>query len=361
MYPIYLYVCAFGTAVFITVLSVPVVKRIALYFHFVDIPNSRKVHTKVMPRLGGVSIALGFAAGFLVLQPHSPYLPAFIIGALIVIGTGILDDKYNLPARLKFIAQIIAAIVFVSNGPVINFVSIPFIGYIQFGWVSYPLTIFWIIMVTNAINLIDGLDGLADGVSSIALISLLIMAIINHQVLAVALTIILLGGTLGFLVFNFHPARIFMGDCGSMFIGYTIAAISVAGLFKSLTLFSLILPIIILAVPIFDTFLAFTRRLMNGQNVFKPDNQHLHHRLITAGFSHRTTVLIIYVISLFFNISAIILSKSIQWGGLLILVLCVTMLQFIVELVDVLNHKRKPIIKTVKKLAALKETLRGEK
>lgn len=361
MYPFHTLAAAFGISFIVTILSIPFVTRFALYFHFVDTPNARKVHTKQMPRLGGLSIALGFAAGLLYLLPGYSYMPAFLLGAVIIVGTGMVDDRFQLPARIKFAAQLAAAVIFVSLGPLIEFINIPFIGYIEFGWISYPITVFWIITVTNAINLIDGLDGLASGVSSIALSSLLFMAVLEQQTYVMALTIILLGGTIGFLMFNFHPAKIFMGDSGSMFIGYTIGVISVAGLFKSLTLFSLLIPIIILAVPIFDTVFAVIRRLMKRQKLSTPDKLHLHHRLLALGFSHRMTVLIIYTISFFFSVAAVILSKSFLWGSLLVITLCLAMLQLFAELADVLNQRRKPIVDSVKKLVTIGEASKANK
>lgn len=356
MYSFETYAAGFGMAFLVTILSVPIIKGIAMQFRIVDRPNARKMHTTLMPRLGGVSIVFGFTAGFLYLHPHSPYMPAFLAGASIIVLTGILDDKFGLSARTKLAAQFASATILVTTGPLIEYVNIPFIGYIEFGWACYPITIFWIIAITNAINLIDGLDGLATGVSSIALSSLLIMAILNQQALVIALTVILLGGTVGFLLFNFHPARIFMGDSGSLFIGYTIAVISITGLFKSLTLFSLIIPIMILAVPIFDTFFAIIRRILNKQHLFKPDKQHLHHRLLAAGFNHKITVLIIYAISIFCSASAIIFSKSFLWGSLIIAGLLLLMMQFIAELIGILNHRRKPILDTVRRLIAVMAT-----
>ncbi|HET7577922.1 MAG TPA: MraY family glycosyltransferase, partial [Bacillales bacterium] len=161
MYPFHIYAVAFGIAMIVTILTIPFVTQVALHFHFVDTPNERKVHTKKMPRLGGIAIILGFTAGFLFLQPDSPYIPAFLAGGIIIATAGILDDKFSLTPWVKLAAQTLAALVFVSFGPVIDFVNIPFIGYYEFGWISYPLTILWLVTVTNAINLIDGLDGLA--------------------------------------------------------------------------------------------------------------------------------------------------------------------------------------------------------
>jgi len=346
---------AFIIALIVTVITTPIVKKIALKFNIVDIPNEpRKIHKKKMPYLGGVAIALGFFVGFIFQRPDLPSTWTFLGGAFIVLFTGIIDDKFNLPAKYKLLGQILAALLVVLSGVTVDFIQFPVIGRIEFGWWQYPITILWIVGITNAINFIDGLDGLAGGVSSIALGSMLVMGIMNQQSLAIALSVILLGSTIGFLFFNSYPAKIFMGDSGSMFIGYTMAYISIIGLFKSFTIFSLIIPIIILAVPIFDTSFAIVRRIIRGQKISTPDRSHLHHCLLKLGFSHRTTVLIIYVISLIFGLSAIIFSRSILWGSLIILALSFIMIRFTVEILDTWNNRKKPLINAVKKLQGTK-------
>ena len=350
------YTLAFVIALAVTVITTPIVRKIAFKFNIVDKPNERKVHQKTMPYLGGVSIALGFFAGYLFLIPqidslHASSLTAFVVGGLIILATGIIDDKYTLPPKYKLFGQILAAVLVVISGFTVDFIQLPMIGKIEFGWLSIPLTILWIVGITNAINFIDGLDGLAAGVSSIALCSMLVMSIINDQVLAIGFSVILIGGTIGFLFFNIHPAKIFMGDSGSMFIGYTMAIISVLGLFKSITVFSLIVPIIILAVPIFDTSFAIVRRIAKGQKISSPDKLHLHHRLLSMGFSHRTTVFIIYVISMFFGIAAVVFSRSVLWGSLFILFLLIALIRFTVEMINVFNDKKKkPLLKVIKKI-----------
>ncbi|MBM7645049.1 UDP-GlcNAc:undecaprenyl-phosphate GlcNAc-1-phosphate transferase [Scopulibacillus daqui] len=351
------YTFAFFISLIVTIMATPIVKRVAIRFNFVDNPNDRKIHKQAMPYLGGIAIAIGFFAGYIFLKPISPVLPAFILGAILILITGAIDDKWSISPKYKLLAQLIVAIIVVSSGVSIDFITFPILGHIDFGWWSYPITIFWIVGMMNAINLIDGLDGLACGVSAIALSSMLVMAIINAQLLAISLSVILLGSMLGFLFFNSHPASIFMGDTGSLFIGYTLSIISIIGLFKSITIFSLILPIIILAVPILDTSLAIIRRLLSGQKISSPDRSHLHHRLIDFGFSHRTTVYIIYTISFLFGLAAIIFTKSIIWGSLLILGLCIVMLQFTIEIINVLKtDRKKPLLNFVKKFVLAHQT-----
>jgi len=277
------YSLALIIALIVTVITTPIVKRIALKYNIVDIPNDpRKIHTRKMPYLGGVAIALGFVAGFIYLQPNLPSTWAFLAGGFVILATGIIDDKVSLPARYKMLGQILAALIVVFSGVTVDFIQFPVIGRIEFGWWQYPITIVWIVGITNAINFIDGLDGLAGGVSSIALGSTIVMGILEQQTLAIALSVILLGATIGFLFFNSYPAKIFMGDSGAMFIGYTMAYISIIGLFKSFTIFSLIIPIIILAVPIFDTSFAIVRRILRGQKNFHTGSLTLTSLLIKA-------------------------------------------------------------------------------
>lgn len=349
------YIIAFIISFLVTIVSTPLVKTLALKLGAVDTPNLRRINKKAMPSMGGLSIIFGFLAGYLYLWPESDYMVAILIGVAIIAVIGIVDDKISLQPKYKLLGEIVAAVVVVGSGLHIEFVNIPFFGQIDFGWVGIPITIFWIVGITNAINLIDGLDGLASGVSSIALTTLLIMAVIDFRILAIALSVILLAGTLGFLFFNTHPAKIFMGDTGALFIGYMIAVISVSGLFKSLTLFSLIIPVIILGVPILDTSFAIIRRLLKRQKLSTPDKSHLHHYLLALGFSHRATVYIIYTISIFFAASAIILSKSVLWGSLFIIFLLLIMLQFTTEIVGIWKNRKTPLIDTVKKIVLISQ------
>ncbi|WEG13589.1 MraY family glycosyltransferase [Pullulanibacillus sp. KACC 23026] len=343
-------VIAFIISLVMTVISTPIMMVIAVKLDIVDRPTEdRKIHKKAMPYLGGIAIAIGFFSGFLYLHPFMPSTWAFVIGALLLIITGVIDDKISLSPRLKLMIQIIAAVIVTVYGVKITSLQLPHFGYIQLGWFSYPLTILWIVGLTNAMNLIDGLDGLASGVSSIALGALLVMGILNYQTLAISLSVMLLGGTLGFLFFNVHPAKIFMGDAGSMFIGYIIAVISILGLFKSITFFSVIIPIVVLAVPIFDTSFAIIRRALKHQKLSAPDKGHLHHCLMELGFSHGTTVYIIFLISLFFGIAGVIFSRSILWGSIIILLAGTVMIRFSMEMFTSF-HSKKPLVNAVKRL-----------
>ncbi|WP_078429750.1 glycosyltransferase family 4 protein [Alkalihalobacterium alkalinitrilicum] len=344
MLPLYIYVIAFIIAFTVTIVSTPFVKKLAIKIGATDRPETRKVHEKIMPRLGGLAIVLGFVAGILVIRPESQFIVPIMMGAFIIVVLGILDDKYTLRANSKLVGQILAASVVVFSGLKIDMINLPFTGEIYFGIWSYPFTILWIVGITNAINLIDGLDGLAAGVSSIALTSILVMAVLDGQLLAIALSVVLIGSTLGFLVHNFYPAKIFMGDTGSLFLGYLISVISITGLFKNLTFISLVIPVIILAIPIFDTLFAIIRRIVNKKKISAPDKKHLHYCLLEMGFSHRKTVLIIYGVSAFFGISAIIFSTTAQWLSVFIILFLLLVIQISAELVGIMDNKKKPLI-----------------
>ncbi|MFY3791575.1 glycosyltransferase family 4 protein [Ureibacillus sp. MALMAid1270] len=332
-----------------SILLTPLVKRLAFKIGAVDAPNHRKVHSRIMPRLGGLAIYLSFVIGLVILRPESEYTIAIVLAATIIIITGILDDMYEISAKAKMLGQLVAALIIVFYGDIqIDMINLPFGGEMDFGLLSIPLTILWIVGITNAINLIDGLDGLAAGVSTIALITLSTMAFImgnNPFVLAVAA--LLAFSTLGFLFFNFHPAKIFMGDTGALFLGFMIAVLSLLG-FKNVTVVSFIIPVIMLGVPISDTFFAIVRRLRNGQRWSDPDKSHLHHRLIDIGFSHRQTVLIIYGIAAMFGLFAIIFSMAKIWGAILLVTVILVALELFVEIIGLAGKNYRPLIKLAK-------------
>jgi UDP-GlcNAc:undecaprenyl-phosphate/decaprenyl-phosphate GlcNAc-1-phosphate transferase len=331
-----------------SILITPIVKKLAFRLGATDSPDKRKVHEKVMPRMGGLAIYITFLIGLIISNPDSPYHWAIITGSVIIILTGILDDIYNLAARVKLVSQIAAALVVVVWGGIdVDFINLPFDGKLQFGVLSVPITILWIVGVTNAINLIDGLDGLAAGVSSIALISISGMAIVMGDVYVMTIGFILLASTLGFLVYNFHPAKIFMGDTGALFLGYMIAVLSLLG-FKNVTFISFIVPIIILGVPMTDTLFAIIRRLVNKTPLAAPDKSHLHHRLLDHGFTHRQTVLLIYAISALFGLTGFIFSFTTMWGSMLILLVIILSIELIVESVGLVDKNYKPLLNMVR-------------
>ena len=270
-----------------SILLTPLVKKLAFKLGAMDKPEQRKVHQKVMPRMGGLAIYISFVIGALVINPDKAYHYPILLGSAIIIVTGMLDDIYNLSAKVKFLAQTLAAVIVVIWGGVqVEFINLPFGGKLEFGFLDIPITILWIVGITNAMNLIDGLDGLASGVSSIALFTITGMAMIMGNGYVIAISSIVLAATLGFLLFNFYPAKIFLGDTGALFLGYIIAVMSLLG-FKNVTLISFVIPVIILGVPISDTFFAIIRRLVNKQPLMAPDKSHLHHCLLNIGFTHR--------------------------------------------------------------------------
>ncbi|MDV2886311.1 MraY family glycosyltransferase [Alkalihalophilus pseudofirmus] len=339
----------------VTLLITPIVRNFAIKIGATDKPNHRKVHQKVMARLGGLAIYIGFLIGFIVLQPESTYMMPILIGSFIIILTGFLDDMIELSAKWKLFGQLLAAGIVIYGGVQVEFINLPFDARIDLGWFSIPLTLLWIIGITNAINLIDGLDGLAAGVSSIVLITITSLAILGGDLFVAALGMILLGSTLGFLYHNFNPAKIFMGDTGALFLGFMISVISLLG-FKNITLFSLLIPVIILAVPISDTFFAIIRRIVNKKPLSAPDKSHLHHCLLRVGFTHRQTVLVIYAMSAFFGIAAVMLTMSTLWVTFIIMAVVLIVIELIAEKIGLVSSSYRPMINFVRRITSAKRT-----
>ena len=327
----------------ITLILTPILIKVSLKINATDKPNHRKVHTNPIPTLGGLAIFVSFMIGLFILQPASPYHLSIICGAILIIGLGVIDDLYNLSAKVKFIVQIVAALLVVFWGGLqVEFINLPFGGQVEFGFLSSMITILWIVGVTNAMNLIDGLDGLAAGVSSIALLTIAGMAIIKGDVYVTTLALVLFFSTVGFLPFNFFPAKIFMGDTGALFLGYMISVLALLG-FKNVTIISFIIPIFILAVPISDTLIAMVRRYINKQPMSSPDSSHLHHRLIQLGLTHKQSVLFIYILSGMFSIAAFLFSMTTVWGSIFILVISLVVLQMLIETLGLINNDYKPL------------------
>jgi UDP-GlcNAc:undecaprenyl-phosphate/decaprenyl-phosphate GlcNAc-1-phosphate transferase len=338
-----------------SILLTPLVKRLAFRIGAVDAPNYRKVHARIMPRLGGLAIFLSFLIAVAIFQPiliinenGSNFLLAIIIGACIIVATGVVDDMREISAKAKLVGQLIAALIVIFVGGIqIDMITLPFVGELNFGFLSIPLTIIWIVGITNAINLIDGLDGLAAGVSTIALITLAVMAIIMHNMFVLAIAAILAAATFGFLFYNFHPAKIFMGDTGALFLGFMISVLALLG-FKNVTVVSLIIPVIILGVPISDTFFAIVRRVRMKKKWSDPDKSHLHHRLLDMGFTHRQTVLLIYGIAIMFGLAAVIFSMAKVWGAILLVAVILTAIEILVEVIGLAGKNYKPLLNFVR-------------
>ncbi len=341
-------VLAIVVAFIASLILTPLVRKFAFRIGAVDQPNYRKVHTGIMPRIGGLAIFGAFLIGYVILRPEDSHSTGILIGAMLIILTGFLDDMMEITAKAKIVGQLAAAIVVVTWGGLqIDFINLPFGGQLEFGFLSIPITIIWVIGITNAINLIDGLDGLAAGVSTIALISLAIMAGLMGNPFVVATAAILAASSFGFLFFNFHPAKIFMGDTGSLFLGYMISVLALLG-FKNVAVISLIIPVIILGVPISDTFFAIVRRIRMKQKISAPDKSHLHHCLIRSGFSHKQTVLIIYGIAALFGLAAILFSQATVWGSVILIVLILLALELLVEVIGLAGANYRPLLNLVR-------------
>ena len=320
---------------------IPYIKKLAFHVGAVDMPNNRRVNKIPMPTLGGLGIFLGFLLGYMLFGIDSPEMVSILIASFLIVLLGILDDIKPIKASIKLVVQFIVALILVFYGNML-LDKIDFLGfYVEFGLLSYPLTVLFILGTVNCINLIDGLDGLVGGISSIYFLTIGIIAVIQNRMggIDVTLAFIMLGSTLGFLVHNFHPAKIYAGDTGSTFLGLMIAIIALLG-FKNVTLTSLVTPLLILGIPILDTGFAIIRRLLKGQNPFAPDKSHLHHQLLNMRFSHRTTVLIIYGINILFAVTSIIhTTKDPGLGKILYFILVILCVWFVCA-TDIITDKK---------------------
>ena len=330
------YVLAFMIAAVVTLLVTPAVIALAAKTGAMDAPDARKVHKHPIPRIGGIGIYFAFMVAVCIVlslmelttEAKGEMIGLLVSGSIIVL-VGIIDDYKNLPAKVKLLGQIMAASVLVFAFDVrIDFVTDPFGDYIFLEAFAAPATIFWLVGLTNTVNLIDGLDGLAAGVSMIAAITICLVALQQGILLVAILTAAIAGAAVGFLYYNFNPARIFMGDSGSMFLGFMLAGISVIGAVKSAATIALIVPILALGLPILDTTFAIVRRYRGGVPIFKPDKGHLHHRLLSMGFTQRQAVLLMYVISALLGTSAVAMTEVSPGFALLILLSVVVSLLY---------------------------------
>ena len=287
--------------------AAPIARFLAHRLGAIDVPkDDRRMHKEPIPLLGGLAIFFAFAVTSLLFAVPSNTLFALLFGGMIIVTCGVLDDMFNLNPLAKLVFQVLAAVAAIALGVRIESVNL-FGQYVVFGPFSYLVTFIWIIALINSINLIDGLDGLACGVSAISSLSLLVIAVIMSESQIALFTAILVGACIGFLPFNSFPAKMFIGDTGAMFLGFTLSVLSVEGVFKAHTLFAFFAPLALFALPLFDTVFAFFRRICRGQNPFRGDRGHIHHRLIGLGFSHRQTVLVLYAICGMCGASAVVL------------------------------------------------------
>ena len=345
---------------FIGVILTPLVRLLAFKIGAVDYPNARRINKKPMPSSGGLAIVAAFSISTLLLMPqivavdffgqtYFDYVWPVVLGGLIIAFTGLVDDIKELSPMLKMGGIVLAAslIWWLTDFRLDDF-KLPFGGpFLHFEpWLSYILTVVWIISITNAVNLIDGLDGLVSGVSIISLVTMGIVSYFflpQHNLFLTLTIFVLVLSIAGFLPYNYHPAIIYLGDTGALFIGFMIAVLSLQGL-KNATAVAVVTPMIILGVPITDTFLAIIRRTLSGQKFYTPDKHHLHHRLLSLGLTHRGTVLVIYGISLVFAMISLLLNVSSRIGGVLLMIGLLLGVELFAELVGVLGPNRTPLL-----------------
>lgn len=327
-------------AALISYVLTPYIKTLAFKIGAIDKPDNRKVHKKIMPRLGGLAIYIAFMAGVISSLELTWDIVGILIGGTVIVIVGVLDDKYQLPAKVKLLGQIVAACILVLFDIRIEWLNNPFGGYFYLDtFISVPLTIFWVISFTNVVNLIDGLDGLAAGVSAIASVTVILVAVQMGYFHIAVMTAALAGGIIGFIRYNFNPATIFMGDTGSMFIGYMLAAVSVYGAVKTAATIALIVPAIALGLPIMDTAFAIMRRYTNGRPIFQPDKGHLHHRLLAMGMNQKQAVLLMYGISAVLGIAAVLWAEVDGFYAALIIAVIITAVAVGAKKIGILNDR----------------------
>ena len=328
----------------------PFIKNMAVRINAIDIPRTRHIHTEPTPKLGGLAMFFAFLLGYMVFGTPSSIMNAVLIGSFIVIIVGVIDDITELGPFTKLVGQLAAAFVIVFYGKLLITDITAFGLYINFSFLSYPLTILFIIGCINCINLIDGLDGLSGGISSIYFLTIGIIATAQGKLgLDFVLAFVMFGSTLGFLMYNFHPASIFAGDSGSMFMGFIISIIALLG-FKNVTMTSLIIPLVIIAIPILDTLFAIVRRLLKKENPAKGDRLHIHHQLLDRNLSQRKTVgVILFIDALFAFATIVYYLYDVKLGYIIYGILLLIVIIFVMKTNVVFDHEE--IRKRVKKMS----------
>lgn len=321
---------------------VPSIKKMAFHIGAIDLPGGRHIHKVKMPKLGGLAIFLGFLLGYILFCVQTPQMISILIGGFLVLLIGIFDDIKRLPASVQFIGQIASALVVVYYGGIVMQDVSAYGIYINFGIFAKPLTILFIVALMNCMNFIDGLDGLSSGIATIFFITISIIIYYTgiYNGLDASLTLIMIGATLGFLVHNFYPAKIFLGNSGSFFLGYIISVISLLG-FKNVTITSFIVPVLILAIPILDTLFAIIRRLLKGQSPTQGDREHLHHQILNRTSSQVKTVLIIYFIDILFAMTSIeYVAGNPKLGQVIYFIILIIILWFILFTNIIFDRKK---------------------
>ncbi|HEL1340295.1 TPA: undecaprenyl/decaprenyl-phosphate alpha-N-acetylglucosaminyl 1-phosphate transferase [Streptococcus equi subsp. zooepidemicus] len=352
-------------ALLMSLLLTPIVRFLSVRVGVVDTPNARRINKVPMPTSGGLAIFTSFVIASLVLMPiasngahiggqtYFQYILPVVLGGLVVTITGFIDDVYELSPKLKMLGIVIGAIiVWAFTDFKFDSFKIPFGGpLLAFDpFLTFFLTVLWIISITNAINLIDGLDGLVSGVSIISLVTMAIVAYFFLPLTNFFLTLtilILIASIAGFFPYNYHPAIIYLGDTGALFIGFMIGVLSLQGL-KNATAVAVVTPVIILGVPIMDTIVAIIRRSLSGKKFYEPDKMHLHHRLLSMGFTHRGAVLVVYGIAMLFSLISLLLNVSSRIGGILLMLGLLFALEVFIEGIEIWGEKRTPLFNLLK-------------
>ena len=318
------FILIFISSLIISYILTPLVKKMARMVNGFDHPSKRRVNTRPIPNTGGIAIFAAFMISYYLFNDHSLSTYGIMFGATFIFILGLIDDIFEISPLVKLLGQIGAASILIYYGIQINFITNPLGGMIYLGYFSFPITILWVVGITNTVNLIDGLDGLAAGISIIATVTLFAVAMQEYRLIPAVLAIALAGSLSGFLKYNFHPAEIFMGDSGSMFTGFILASISATGALKSAAAVTIIVPILALGVPIFDTIFAIVRRLYHNKPIGEADRGHIHHRLLALGWSHRQAVIIVYGSSLLLGATALIINGLNIKNGMILFGLAVT-------------------------------------
>ena len=310
-------ILALVIAFVISFIATPLVKNFAVKVGAIDIPDKKRhIHSHPIPRMGGLAIFIGFLISVLLFANITTQVRGILVGAILIAVVGAIDDVLNLNAWLKFGVQILAAVIAVLSGIIINVVTNPLhitsSQAITIGILSVPVTILWIVGCTNSVNLIDGLDGLACGVSAIASLTMLVVSMLVSDSNSNVATILaaLCGACLGFIPYNLNPAKIFMGDTGALLLGYILATASVIGMFKFYAIVTFILPVLALAVPLSDTICAFTRRILHVQRPFHADRSHFHPKLLDMGLNQKQAVAVLYAISAILGLAAVLITSK---------------------------------------------------
>lgn len=330
----------------VTALLVPFARSFSTKIGALAVPDARKIHKNIVPSSGGLAIFAGFLAAALFFNRTSPEIIGFLIGGTVITGIGLLDDVFDLPPATKFFGQILAALIVIYSGVRVEFVANPTGGgLVNLGFLSLPFTFLWIVAITNAINFIDGLDGLAAGVAGISATTLAVVAMLTGRYDTTVLAFTLAAVSFAFIPFNFSDKKkVFMGDSGSNFLGYSLAVVSILGMVKVAAVFSMLIPILILAIPIFDTAFAIIRRVLSGKSPFMPDSLHLHHRIMNKGYTHKQTTFIIYGVNIILGVIAILSTQMTDGqavGTFIATVIVLIISAWIMGLIKIEKHSHK--------------------